>query len=104
MKKKFSLKNYLMILFFIIIYSYFFYKLGNTLSRINSDGIKVFSIIPLLTEGIIGPIRSFFLLLFHGNLFDCLNYLWLELFRLSNPFSVIIFIYYIHKIIKRNIL
>ena len=104
MIKKFSLKNCTLLIIFIVIYTYFFYKLGNTLFRTNSEGIKVFSIIPLITEGIIGPIRSFFLLLFHGNFFDCLNYLWLELFRLSNPFSVIIFIYYIHKIIKRNLL
>ena len=103
MKRNFSLKNWLMLILFITIYTYFFYNLGNTLIRTNSEGNKIFSLIPLITEGIIGPIRSFLLLLYYGKIIDCLRFLWFELFRLSNPFSVIIFIYYIYNVIKRNI-
>ncbi len=51
-----------------LIYTYFFCGLGNTCFRINSDGIKQFSLLPLFTEGIIGPIRSLVLLIYYGYL------------------------------------
>ena len=87
---------------FVIICTYYFNKLGNTLSRPDESGNLIFSIFNLFTEGFIGPIRSFILLLLHGESFSCFRYIWFELFRLSNPFSVMIFLYYIYNIIKRN--
>ena len=87
----------------ILIYSFFFYKLGNTLNRTNSEGIKCFSLLPLFTEGIIGPIKAVILLLYSGNIGSCFKFIWFELFRLSNPFSAFIFTFYIFKIIAENL-
>lgn len=96
--KIFSFKNCMILTITFLIYSYFFYKLGNTLWRTNSKGIKSFSILPLFTEGLIGPIRSLLLIIIHGNLISIMTFLWFELFRLSNPFSAFIFVSLIFKI------
>ena len=90
-----------------IIYSYFFYKLGNTIYRMDSNSIYQFSLEPLITEGFIGPIRTLIYLLIHqsglGNkLSSVFIFLSHEIFRLSNPFSAFIFTYYIISIIKEN--
>ena len=92
----------MVILISFVIYLIFFYKLGNTIYRISSTGEKRFSLISLFTEGIYGPIRTLILLAIHGDFSKCIKYLWFELFRLSNPFSSIIFIIYLKKIIKYN--
>jgi len=86
----------------IIVYVFFFYKLGNTILRYDSTGNKSIQLRSLFTEGIIGPIRTFFLLIFYGNFFGALNFIKFEFFRLSNPFSAFFFCYYIYKIIKFN--
>ena len=87
--------NKLIFLFTVssLIYSYFFYKLGNTIFRINQFNQVRFSLIPLFTEGFIGPIRTFFLLIKHEGIFSTLQFLFFELFRLSNPFSALFFVF-----------
>ena len=75
----------------------------STLRIFNREAIlvdKSFSILPLFTEGFIGPIRTLILLLYYGNIISCLKFIWFELFRLSNPFSAYFFIYYLNKIFK----
>jgi hypothetical protein len=96
--KIFSFKNCIIFTLSFLIYTYFFYKLGNTLWRTNSKGNKSFSLLPLFTEGLIGPIRSLLLILIHGNLFNAMTFLWFELFRLSNPFSAFLFVSLIYKL------
>lgn len=91
------------ILISFFIYSFFFFKLGNTLIREDSIGNKNFSLKPLFTEGIFGPIRSLFLIIIHSNLSTAFKYLTHEFFRLSNPISAYIFVNYISKVISYNI-
>ena len=93
-----------LIIIWFITYSLFFTYLGNTIFRFNSSGIKKFSIKPLFTEGFVGPIRTFFLILFNGSFLLSLKYIYFEFFRLSNPYSAMFFIFYINKIIKNNII
>lgn len=90
------------ILISFIIYSIFFLMLENCIFRINSEGVSKFNIMPLFTEGFIGPLRSLGLLIIHGSIKSIFAFLFFELFRLSNPFSAFIFVYYITKIIKYN--
>lgn len=85
-----------------LIYAYFFCGLGNTCFRINSDGIKQLNIIPLFTEGIIGPIRSLFLLLTYGNVSGAITYLVWIFTSLSNIFGSSLFVFYISKLIENN--
>ena len=84
----------------MIVYTISFYNLGNTLFRTNSIGTKSFTLIPLFTEGIYGPIRSFFILLFYNNIQSAFIYAFHELFRMSNPYSAFIFVNIFFKIIK----
>ena len=86
-----------------IIYTYHFINLNNTIFRINHLGDKVFNIIPLFTEGFIGPIRSFIYLLVFDSFKNSLYYFYCELFRLSNPYSALLFVFYIKKIFLTNI-
>ena len=96
--------NKLIFLFTIssMIYSYFFYKLGNTIFRINQFNEVSFNIIPLFTEGFIGPIRSLFLLIRYNGIVPALTFIKFKFFRLSNPYSALFFFYYINKIIEIN--
>lgn len=85
---------YKKIILAFLIYSYFFCSLGNTCFRLNSDNVKVFSIIPLLTEGLYGPLRSGFLLLFYNGFYDFFFYV-LDLFlHLHNIFGALLFVFY----------
>ena len=84
-----------------LIYSYFFFKLGNTIYRTNSSGEKSFNLMSLL-EGFIGPIRTLFILLKYSGILPALTFLKFEFFRLSNPYSAFFFTYYINKIIENN--
>lgn len=92
--------NKLIFLFTVssMIYSYFFYKLGNTIFRINQFNKVSFNIIPLFTEGFIGPIRTFFLLAKYEGPCSTLQFLFFELFRLSNPFSALFFVFMCNSI------
>ena len=91
------------ILISFIIYTYFFLNLGNTILRTDSLGEKCFSILPLITEGFFGPIRTIILLILKNNFMSALQFLKFELFRLSNPFSAYFFVYYFYKILKINL-
>jgi len=84
-----------------LVYSYFFYKLGNTIYRTNSFGEKSFNITSLI-EGFVGPIRSSYLLIRYSGIIPALTFLKFEIFRLSNPYSAFFFVYYINKIIEIN--
>ena len=84
-----------------LIYSYFFYKLGNTIYRTNSLGEKSFNLTSLI-EGFVGPIRTLFLLIRYSGIIPALTFLEFEFCRLSNPNSTIFFVYYRSKLIEIN--
>ena len=86
-----------------LIYSYFFCNLGNTCYRMNSDGIKIFNIIPLFTEGIIGPIRSAILLLTYSGPYSFFIYIFDLLFSLHNIYGAFLLVSYLYFIYKKNI-
>ena len=87
-----------------LIYTLFFISLDNCIHRTNAEGGKTWNFSLIFTEGFIGPIRSFFLLLVHSDFISILHFLKFELFRLSNPYSALFFVYYTSNIIKRNLL
>lgn len=92
--------NKLIFLFTVsgLVYSYFFCKLGNTIFRINQFNKVRFNIIPLFTEGFIGPIRTLFLLIKYQGFFSAIQFLFFELFRLSNPFTALFFVFICNEI------
>ena len=82
---------------FLLIYGYNFYSLGNTLYRTNASGYKVFSIVPLFTEGFIGPLRTLFIM---GSTFNLTGFVRLLLIFMTNfwsPYAVILFLYLIEN-------
>ena len=85
----------------VLIYTYFFFNLGNTIYRTNSLGTKSFNFMSLV-EGFIGPIRTLLLLMYHQGMSSAIFYFKSEFFRLSNPYSALFFTYYIHKILQIN--
>lgn len=87
-------------LLLFLIYGISFYSLGNTLYRIDSTGNYNFSIIPLFTEGFIGPIRSLYYLFIYNGLFDGLNFLWHIMTRPYYPYSMITYYFTIKFTIK----
>ena len=94
--------NYEIIITSFLIYSYFFYNLGNTIFRIDNEGIKKFNLSSLFIEGFIGPLRTGYLLLKY-NIKGFLPFIYFEMFRLSNPYSAFIFTFYLYNVIKQNI-
>jgi hypothetical protein len=96
------LKKYYVYIISFSIYSYFFCKLGNTCFRKNSHGIEKFSFEPLFTEGIIGPIRTIYLLLTNGTYKQTYKYINFELKNLANPISTFLIVKYIDILIKHN--
>ena len=93
---------YKKILLAFLIYSYFFCNLGNTCFRINSDNVKVFSIIPLFTEGLYGPIRSALLLLFYNGFPEFLFYVFDSFTHLHNIYGALLFVFYGCAIFELN--
>jgi len=85
-------------LLFLVIYSYSFYKVGNTLYRKNSNNIYEFSIIPLFTEGFIGPIRGIYFLLLDYNFYGSFIILRIILTSLWSPYAVILLLYLVNYI------
>ena len=67
------MKKIIIFIIGIIIYIYFFINLGNTVYRIDSNNIKTFNFLPLVTEGIIGPLRSIILLLIYKGFIPCIR-------------------------------
>lgn len=88
------------IILFFLLYGYGFYKLGNTLYRINSSNTYSFNILPLFTEGFIGPLRTIYHIIFYNNLDGLPEYLWFILTDFSSPYAVIIFLTIIYKLFK----
>jgi hypothetical protein len=89
--------NYL--LFGIIIfltYSISLLFIENVCFRINSHNITNFSIIPIFTEGLFGPIRSLYLLLKYDGILTFLYYVKYLLFSLHNVFGATVFVIYIY--------
>ena len=97
---KYNYMNYI-ILISVLIYSYFFSMLGNTIYRTDSFGTKSLNLWSLL-EGFVGPIRSLFIILKYSGILSALTFLKFEFFRLSNPYSALFFSYYLYKIIENN--
>jgi len=90
----------LLIAFFI--YAISFCMMENTINRIDSNGIKQFSVIPIFTEGLIGPVRTLYLSLrYHGlNAFLC-NIMYLFV-NLNNMFGSTFFAFYILSVLENN--
>ena len=86
-------------LLLFILYLYNFYKLGNTLFRTNSTGIKVFSPLSII-ESFIGPIRSLYILLVYQDFNAFIHYLQFELTNIASPYFYIIVFIIIKKINK----
>ena len=95
-------KKYYVYIIAFLIYSYFFCKLGNTCFRKNSDGIEKFSFEPLFTEGIIGPLRTLYLLLTKGTYIQTYKYLNFELKNLASPFGAFFLVRHIDIVLKHN--
>ena len=95
-------KIYKIIIISFIIYVFFFCRLGNTCFRINSEGTKVLNILPIFTEGIFGPFRTFYLILIQNGLWNSIKYIRSEVYNFSNLFSVMFFVFGIFKIIEKN--
>jgi len=91
------IKYFINFLIFIIIYAHGFTSLGNTTYRTNSQGIVDFSLIPMFTEGFIGPLRTLYLLAIRGQIFSFFK-LGLEfLTNFWSPYAVIVFVYLLNK-------
>ena len=101
LKKNMESNIVIMIISFII-YVIFFCKLGNTCYRTNSKGIKKIMLLPLFTEGFIGPIRTIFYLLKDLNFKGSYNYYIHEILNLANPISSYLIIRKIYKVLKFN--
>lgn len=86
-----------------LIYTIFFIRLGNTVFRLNSNNTITIVFNSLFVEGFVGPLRTLFLLLMYDNLFSAIKFVWLDLFRLSNPYSALFFTYYINQLIIMNL-
>lgn len=81
-----------------LIYSYFFCSMENTCYRNNT-----FSLVPLFTEGIYGPIRSAYLLLINDSVEIFFEYVFYTLLNLNNIFGSLLFVFYIDLIFKNNL-
>jgi len=79
------------------IYSYFFCSMENVIYRENR-----FSLVPLFTEGIYGPIRSAYLLLRHDSIQTFIEYVFYTLLNLNNIFGALLFVFYMDLILKIN--
>ena len=95
-------KEYYVYIISFLIYSYFFCKLGNTCFRKNSEGVEKFSFEPLFTEGIIGPIRTIYLILTNGTYKQTYKYLNFELKNLANPIGAFLLVRHIDIVLKHN--
>lgn len=92
-----GIKFFINLLIFLIIYSHAFTSLGNTTYRINSSGQVVYSLIPMFTEGFIGPLRTLYLLVNQGQIFSFFR-LWFEFVtNFWSPYAVIVFVYLLNK-------
>ena len=97
------MKKYIIIIIIsFLIYAIFFCRLGNTCFRIDSMGVQRFSLIPLITEGFIGPIRSLFLLIFNGNIWGAFKYFSFETTNLANPFATFLIVNGFYNLLKKN--
>lgn len=92
-----GIKFFINLLIFFIIYSHAFTSLGNTTYRIDASNQVVYSLIPMLTEGFIGPIRTLYLLLTQKQKLNFLYMLFEFLTNFWSPYSVIVFVYLINK-------
>lgn len=102
-------------LIFLIIYEHAFTYLGNTFVldtkdiresiilynttyRTDSSGQVVFSLLPLVTEGFIGPVKTLFLLLINGNLIAFIKMFFATCTNFWSPYAVILLVYLFNKI------
>ena len=64
---------------------------------------NTFSLVPLFTEGIYGPIRSAYLLLINDSVEIFFEYVFYTLLNLNNIFGSLLFVFYIDLIFKNNL-
>ena len=80
-----------------LIYAYFFCSMENTCYRNDT-----FSLTPLFTVGLYGPIKSAYLLLTNDNFMTFIEYVFYTFLSLNNIFGALFFTYYMHLIFKLN--
>jgi hypothetical protein len=90
------------ILISFTIYALTFCSIENIVCRIDSEGIKRLSLMPIFTEGLIAPIRSLYLLLRYNSIRSFLSYIIYLIINLNNIFGSTIFVFYILAIIENN--
>ena len=83
------------LLILILLYLYNFYKLGNTLIRIDSNN-KPRLMLSSIIESFVGPIRSIFLFFITGNYRGVYEYIIFESTNTASPYFYII-IFFIYK-------
>ena len=81
-----------------IIYIYSFIKLGNTVYRIDDNNQIKANYMILLTEGFIGPLRSFYLSTIYNN--SGIEYLKSQILMWSNPWFTFPFIFSLFYLLK----
>ncbi len=84
-------------LIFFTIYSHGFTSLGNTTYRVDSTGKVVYSLIPMFTEGFIGPLRSLYIMVIHGQIFSFLKLGFEFATNFWSPYAVIFIVYLLNK-------
>jgi len=85
-----------------IIYIFFFFRLGNTCYRINDIGEYKLNLVPLISSGFIGPIKSIIELINLNEFRIASKYFIFQLTLLSNPFTAFFATYYIYTLIQNN--
>lgn len=84
-------------LIFFTIYSHGFTSLGNTTYRVDSTGQVVYSLIPMFTEGFVGPLRSLYIMGIQGQILSFLKLGFEFATNFWSPYSVILFVYLLNK-------
>jgi hypothetical protein len=84
------------------LYTYFFYSLGNTFFRKDSDNVEHFSMIPLFTTGFISPLKTILNFILTGDYYTCYKYIIFETTNLANPYTCYYLISYLNMVLLNN--
>ena len=85
------------------IYAISFCMMENTVYRIDSENVKRLSILPIFTEGLIGPVRSLYISLRYGGVKSFICYLMYLALSFHNMLGSTLFVLYIDQLIQNNI-
>jgi len=85
------------------IYAISFCMMENTVYRIDANNVKQLSIMPIFTEGLIGPVRSLYLSLRYGGIKSFTYYLLDLALNFHNMLGSTLFVLYMEQLIYNNI-